>query len=55
MAARIRAGSVWVNTYRRIHWAVPFGGHKESGNHPAGGVNALHEWMDLKSVWVELS
>lgn len=55
MAARIRAGSVWVNTYRRIHWAVPFGGHKESGNRPAGGVNALHEWMDLKSVWVELS
>jgi aldehyde dehydrogenase (NAD+) len=54
MAARIRAGSVWINTFRRIHWAVPFGGFKESGNHPAGGVEALNEWMDLKSVWVEL-
>jgi aldehyde dehydrogenase (NAD+) len=55
LAARIKAGSVWLNTYRRIHWAVPFGGLKESGNAPAGGVDALHEWMDLKSVWVELS
>jgi aldehyde dehydrogenase (NAD+) len=54
MAARIKAGSVWVNTYRRIHWTVPFGGLKESGNHPAGGVTGLHEWMDLKSVWIEL-
>src|SRR5215207_7033675 len=55
MAARIRAGSVWVNTYRRIHWAVPFGGLKESGNGPANGVDGLREWMELKSVWVELN
>lgn len=55
MAAALRAGSVWVNTYRRIHWAVPFGGLKESGNAPAGGVDALHEWTELKAVWIELS
>jgi aldehyde dehydrogenase (NAD+) len=54
MAARIKAGSVWINTYRRIHWAVPFGGLKESGNGPANGVDGLREWMDTKAVWVEL-
>ena len=27
----LESGAVWVNTYRKIHWAVPFGGVKESG------------------------
>lgn len=49
----LEAGTVWVNTYRRLHWALPFGGHKQSGNAPANGVEALREWMNLKAVWME--
>src|SRR3546814_12105622 len=31
VAARIEAGMVWVNTYRYIRWATPYGGVKASG------------------------
>ncbi|MBB5435075.1 aldehyde dehydrogenase family protein [Nocardiopsis composta] len=52
--AAIEAGTVWINTFRRIHWAVPFGGHKQSGNLPANGVDGLREWLNLKAAWIEL-
>ncbi len=53
MSVALRAGTVWVNTYRRMQWQVPFGGHRESGNGPANGAEALREWQNLKSVWME--
>ncbi|MBY8856852.1 aldehyde dehydrogenase family protein [Nocardia sp. CA2R105] len=53
MAGALRAGTVWVNTYRRLHWALPFGGHKQSGNGVSNGPHALHEWLEHKSVWIE--
>lgn len=53
LVGQLRAGSVWVNTYRRLHWALPFGGQKESGNRPSNGPHALHEWLEHKSVWIE--
>lgn len=28
---RLRAGTIWVNTYNALHFALPFGGYKESG------------------------
>ena len=31
MVRDLNAGSVWVNAYRRIHWALPFGGFGDSG------------------------
>lgn len=49
----LRAGTVWVNTYRRLHWALPFGGQKESGNRVSNGPHALDEWLEHKSVWIE--
>lgn len=53
---RLRAGNVWVNTYKAMHWALPFGGHKQSGNGgTANGATALHEWMDPKTVWMNVS
>ncbi|MFI1337916.1 aldehyde dehydrogenase [Streptomyces sp. NPDC020845] len=52
---RLRAGNVWVNTYKAMHWALPFGGHKQSGNGgTANGSTALHEWMDPKAVWMNV-
>ena len=53
MTRALAAGTVWVNTYRRLHWQMPFGGHKESGNGPAYGFEALREWTNLKAVWIE--
>ena len=49
----LRAGIVWVNAYRITHWALPFGGQKESGNRPSNGPHALDEWLEHKSVWIQ--
>ncbi|WP_017538941.1 aldehyde dehydrogenase family protein [Nocardiopsis halophila] len=51
--AAIDAGTVWINTFRRLHWAVPFGGRKQSGNLPSNGRDALREWLTLKAAWIE--
>ncbi|MBV6761760.1 aldehyde dehydrogenase family protein [Rhodococcus opacus] len=53
MTRRLEAGTVWVNTYRRLHWALPFGGQKESGNGISNGPGTLDEWLEHKSVWIE--
>ena len=53
MTQALHAGMVWVNTYRRTHWALPFGGQKESGNRPSNGPHALDEWLEHKTVWIE--
>lgn len=54
-AKRLRAGMVWVNTYRNISFASPFGGSKESGHGRENGPEALAEFTAPKSVWIELS
>ncbi|NUU26047.1 MAG: aldehyde dehydrogenase family protein [Streptomycetaceae bacterium] len=56
MARVLRAGSVWVNTYKAMHWAAPFGGHKQSGTGgTANGPTALQEWMEPKTVWMDVT
>ena len=51
----LQAGAVWVNTYRRIHWAVPFGGFKDSGYGRDSGLESLRGYQQTKSAWIELS
>ncbi|TKR53408.1 aldehyde dehydrogenase [Allopusillimonas ginsengisoli] len=51
-AARLRSGTVWINTYRRTNFASPFGGYKESGIGRENGVEAMKEYTEVKSVWV---
>ena len=53
MAARLRAGTVWVNNYRMVSYAVPFGGFKESGLGREIGPEALHDFTEVKSVWID--
>lgn len=53
-AARLRAGTVWVNTYNSFDTAVPFGGYKESGVGRELGEQALDLYTQTKSVWVSL-
>lgn len=31
MSSALRAGTVWVNTYRAVSYVMPFGGMKQSG------------------------
>jgi aldehyde dehydrogenase (NAD+) len=50
---RLRAGTVWVNTYRRTHYATPFGGMKESGLGRENGLEAVLEYTETKSVWID--
>jgi (Z)-2-((N-methylformamido)methylene)-5-hydroxybutyrolactone dehydrogenase len=52
MAKRIRAGTVWVNTYRAVSFTMPFGGYKASGLGRENGADAINEYLQTKSVWI---
>jgi acyl-CoA reductase-like NAD-dependent aldehyde dehydrogenase len=52
MIEKIRAGVVWVNTYRMGGLALPFGGRKASGIGRELGIDALDEFTEVKSVWI---
>jgi acyl-CoA reductase-like NAD-dependent aldehyde dehydrogenase len=53
VAAQVKAGTFWVNMYKVINVASPFGGFDASGYGRSSGVEALHEYTQVKSVWVE--
>ena len=55
MVRDLRAGSVWVNAYRRIHWALPFGGVKDSGYGRDSGIESVLENTQLKTAWIDLA
>ena len=52
MAERIQAGTVWVNTYRAVSYMSPFGGYKDSGLGRENGMDAIREYLQIKSVWI---
>ena len=54
MAARLRAGTVWVNTYHVFDAAQPFGGYKESGWGREMGHQVLENYLETKAVCVAL-
>jgi len=49
---RLQAGTVWVNTYRIGGTSTPFGGYKRSGLGREGGIEAIKEWLNTKTVWI---
>ncbi|MEO3977849.1 aldehyde dehydrogenase family protein [Streptomyces sp. CAU 1734] len=51
MAARLRAGTIWLNTYRMLSDSVPFGGVDRSGYGREGGPEAVRLYTWTKSVW----
>jgi aldehyde dehydrogenase (NAD+) len=53
VAGEVNAGTFWVNGYKTIHVASPFGGYGMSGYGRSSGVEALYEYTQTKSVWVE--
>jgi len=55
VAAEIRAGVVWVNTYGMFDVAIPYGGFKASGYGKELGREALEPYLQTKTVWIDLS
>jgi aldehyde dehydrogenase (NAD+) len=55
VAAQIDAGLVSINTYRPVHWMLPYGGFKMSGLGRENGLAALEEYTEIKTVVVELA
>ncbi|NKM56109.1 aldehyde dehydrogenase family protein [Rhizobium anhuiense] len=51
----IRAGIVWVNTYRAVSPIAPFGGFGLSGNGREGGMAAVLDYTRTKTIWLRTS
>jgi aldehyde dehydrogenase (NAD+) len=54
VAAELKAGSVWINTYNVLDSGSPFGGYKQSGFGRDLGAEAIEQYTHVKSVWVAL-
>jgi aldehyde dehydrogenase (NAD+) len=52
-AKTLRAGTVWVNSYRTMGASMPFGGVKRSGHGRENGVEGLREFLETKAIWIE--
>ena len=55
MIRGLRAGIVWVNTYRAVSPIAPFGGHGLSGHGREGGMAAALDYTSVKTVWLRTS
>jgi acyl-CoA reductase-like NAD-dependent aldehyde dehydrogenase len=55
VAKKIRAGIVWINTYRSVSPIAPIGGSGLSGYGREGGIEAIYEYTQTKTVWVNTS
>ena len=51
----IRAGVVWVNTYRAVSPIAPFGGFGLSGHGREGGMAAVMDYTRTKTIWLRTS
>lgn len=55
MSRGVRAGIVWVNTYRAVSPIAEFGGMKNSGYGRESGFQAIHDYTRPKTVWMNTS
>lgn len=55
LARDVRAGILWVNTYRAVSAMAPIGGFGASGYGREGGIDAVRDYTDLKTLWINLS
>jgi acyl-CoA reductase-like NAD-dependent aldehyde dehydrogenase len=54
LSRRLKAGTVWINTYGLMDAALPFGGFKQSGFGRELGMHAVEHYTELKTVWMNL-
>lgn len=52
MSKALKAGTVWVNTYRAVSYMMPFGGMKRSGIGRESGLDAVRHYLETKSTWI---
>lgn len=52
-SAALEAGTVWVNSYRAVSYMAPFGGYKRSGIGRESGQEAIYEFLQTKTVWID--
>ncbi len=53
-ARELHAGMVWINSYKRVNPGSPFGGVGQSGYGREMGFDAMREYTQVKSVWVNI-
>ncbi|WP_193174593.1 aldehyde dehydrogenase family protein [Oricola nitratireducens] len=51
IARSIDAGTVWINTYKQLSIAAPFGGFKESGIGREKGLQGMRLYQQAKSIY----
>lgn len=54
MAGAIEAGMCWINCYKRVNPGSPFGGVGQSGYGREMGFEAMHDYTEARSVWVNV-
>jgi aldehyde dehydrogenase (NAD+) len=54
VAGQLRAGMVWVNSYKRVNPGSPFGGIGLSGHGREMGFEAMDEYTQAKAVWINV-
>ena len=54
VSRRLKAGTVWINTYGLMDAALPFGGYKSSGFGRELGAHAMEHYTELKTVWLNM-
>jgi aldehyde dehydrogenase (NAD+) len=55
ISRRLKAGTVWINTYGLMDASLPFGGYKSSGFGRELGARALEHYTENKSVWLNMA
>jgi len=54
VSRRLKAGTVWINTYGLMDASLPFGGYKSSGFGRELGSKALEHYTETKTVWLNM-
>ncbi len=52
-ADSLQAGTIWINTYRAVSYMAPFGGYKRSGIGRESGQEAIYNYLQTKTVWID--
>ena len=55
VSKEVRAGIVFVNTYRLISPIAPFGGFKNSGYGRESGLEVIKDYSNIKTTWINTS
>jgi betaine-aldehyde dehydrogenase len=54
VARRLQAGTVWINTYKQLSIATPFGGFKDSGLGREKGITGMRLYQQTKGIYIGL-